>query len=1284
MKKLLSLVLTVFCLLVVFGCTKTEYSLKIEIIETVYEGESSNYTVTLLPDNKVIDDYEFKSENNDIFTAEKGKVIGVSEGSSTLTISCIDPGNKKEKITCSCAVKVEKKEVVKNYSLDVKYTSSINEKTTSELKVFEKETNTEIKDFEVFALNENIATYKDGLIYGLAQGEAEFKISCTFDGVKLNESIKITVLKVEEPLKYSLYFEYDKTINVGNTTYLKVFEKETNTEITVFNVESLNKEIATYENFLIYGLTPGVAEFKISCSFEGIVNLEATIQIEVKQTSPYTINIPRYVYENQVINVKVLKGGTEITDYEIIVDDEDYLFYDESSNTIEFYEECSTGLTLIVDGVSYKYTIDILKGFDLVIDFNNKMIAGQSEKITVYVNPGMIEITNYKLDFSNSEILSNKGNVITALKMGKSRLFVNTTYKECNLTAYVDVEVERKINYKLQSNLENYLFINEVKNLQVNLFPYNETLNDVVVTSSDENVIKVNGTELEALKLGEATITIKGTIRDTEYKQEIVVKVHNFTGIKLEIPEKLIVNEVASVKVIALPDNINITTKISSDSENLLCSSKNVYAKAKGEYVVTCIYLYNNERYSDTKNVLVEEVQRKVERLYVKGTNGLLEGTDMTLTTSTYPTNIDYKVKFISSDNNIITVNADGLVSAKGIGKAYITCILEGNETIKTIHNVYVLVSRETSIVEGTNGRGEYRARYYEEGVKNYYELMYGVKETTYYGYTSSITDMDVDGYGGLTSPSVKDQYYPQNVHLLEIPSTKNLQIVPWANLNGHIWTLTTVKGFIKTYEDLHPGKKVICAINGDFFDIKANGDLPYQTTGENVTNGEFYRTTNSHSAAGGTVGFTNNGTADSLIADGKAERTKNLILAIYDDNNNIVKELEIENINKEPGKNESSVYYGMYKDHVYMPLKVETDKTCFTVSKAELALPNNANDFYGLGTIDCEKVDELQVGSFTIVTDNEEVKSALSIGKKIRVQYEFTGKFKDVTGATGYNNLIYSDVNTIPDTYIGDRAPRTVIGKKADGTIVMMVVDGRQASDNMYGCDGTEVAAIMKAYGCVNAYNLDGGGSSTIVVRDETGLNVLNSPSDGRERTDGNCLLIVADDPNYVCEEVEVTDSKAVIKVSTDNSKLADKVPYLLIDGTYYEAINGLVTIENLVHNNTYNYKVYYKDGDNYVESLTVGSFKTKKSGFKFLGVTMTEDDDYFIFTSYCVDNDYSSNVLNMSVTLNDVSTYFKNGVAKLSKKIFGDYIDTIEFTYWHETLTNLETINVNEYFEL
>ena len=57
------------------------------------------------------------------------------------------------------------------------------------------------------------------------------------------------------------------------------------------------------------------------------------------------------------------------------------------------------------------------------------------------------------------------------------------------------------------------------------------------------------------------------------------------------------------------------------------------------------------------------------------------------------------------------------------------------------------------------------------------------------------------------------------------------------------------------------------------------------------------------------------------------------------------------------------------------------------------------------------------------------------------------------------------------------------------------MVVDGRTASSP--GCTTFELANYMISLGCVTAFNLDGGGSTTVWFE---GV-VRNNPSDGAER---------------------------------------------------------------------------------------------------------------------------------------------------------------------------------------
>jgi exopolysaccharide biosynthesis protein len=84
-----------------------------------------------------------------------------------------------------------------------------------------------------------------------------------------------------------------------------------------------------------------------------------------------------------------------------------------------------------------------------------------------------------------------------------------------------------------------------------------------------------------------------------------------------------------------------------------------------------------------------------------------------------------------------------------------------------------------------------------------------------------------------------------------------------------------------------------------------------------------------------------------------------------------------------------------------------------------------------------------------------------------------------------------------------GDQ-PRTAIAVLDDGSIAFVVVDGR--SDASAGMTLTELAEHLQSIGAVTAYNLDGGGSSTMVVDGE----VVNTPSNDGERATSDILYVV------------------------------------------------------------------------------------------------------------------------------------------------------------------------------
>ncbi|MEN0066556.1 MAG: phosphodiester glycosidase family protein [Myxococcota bacterium] len=64
------------------------------------------------------------------------------------------------------------------------------------------------------------------------------------------------------------------------------------------------------------------------------------------------------------------------------------------------------------------------------------------------------------------------------------------------------------------------------------------------------------------------------------------------------------------------------------------------------------------------------------------------------------------------------------------------------------------------------------------------------------------------------------------------------------------------------------------------------------------------------------------------------------------------------------------------------------------------------------------------------------------------------------------------------------ERHPRTAIGKKANGVVVLAVADGRQP-DVANGLTTPELADWLLTFGVTDAINLDGGGSTTLVIND-------------------------------------------------------------------------------------------------------------------------------------------------------------------------------------------------------
>lgn len=107
----------------------------------------------------------------------------------------------------------------------------------------------------------------------------------------------------------------------------------------------------------------------------------------------------------------------------------------------------------------------------------------------------------------------------------------------------------------------------------------------------------------------------------------------------------------------------------------------------------------------------------------------------------------------------------------------------------------------------------------------------------------------------------------------------------------------------------------------------------------------------------------------------------------------------------------------------------------------------------------------------------------------------------RDITAAR--DGMVHQDN---PGQFYGwthQRNPRTIAGIDGQGQLVLVTADGRQTGS--IGLSLSEAADLADRLGLVDAINLDGGGSTAMVVEGE----LANSPSGGSERAVGDALVI-------------------------------------------------------------------------------------------------------------------------------------------------------------------------------
>lgn len=413
-----------------------------------------------------------------------------------------------------------------------------------------------------------------------------------------------------------------------------------------------------------------------------------------------------------------------------------------------------------------------------------------------------------------------------------------------------------------------------------------------------------------------------------------------------------------------------------------------------------------------------------------------------------------------------------------------------------------------------------------------------------------------------------------------------DVSLVSWTYASKHDWSAQTVGRMAKSWEDNHPGEIVIAAVNGDFFNISSTGE-PLSC---HIQDGDVLQASNGNpkdkggNDYQGVLGFKeDNSYIEGVVPYG------DYVFDIRHGNDTYDTRLTEVTTNSLPGETGVGVYttyfnsFGRTDDLTGYKVYLCKYDLCRVSawSGHNIFVKGSVSEVVDLTSL---KPNDVKLNDFYVVTKDSTVIKEMENSTYVRCQKDVTGEWSDVTNACGYiykilddSNIVYDKI--IPTTNGENTHPRTSIGYKADGSVVLMVSDGR-GGDSTYrhGCSYKESAALLAKAGCVDAFNLDGGGSSELIVRDEYGdFKTINTPSDKSSRSDGNCLLLVMKDPGFACASKDSTrTSLTVTRNETLYSKNVSNIQ-LTINGVTQKMTGTSFVFEGLQDDTEYDIYVDY-----------------------------------------------------------------------------------------------------------
>ena len=340
------------------------------------------------------------------------------------------------------------------------------------------------------------------------------------------------------------------------------------------------------------------------------------------------------------------------------------------------------------------------------------------------------------------------------------------------------------------------------------------------------------------------------------------------------------------------------------------------------------------------------------------------------------------------------------------------------------------------------------------------------------------------------------------SIDILKIDLSSRDYVIKSVKANNLLGARQTTTDMAKAFSD--SGYNVLAALNADFFE--ADGEI----VNNMIYEGEFVKA----------VKFTDSPYNDYVNTQFAITYDNKLLIDQFVFSGSIIlPDGTMETISRINSKADSNsiILYNSYQG-ITTPSAAEG----WNVSETILVpFANSGDTLFFIAAGDFQSGGNMQIPENGFVLSGNAkysyyLKRNLSANDMVKVVLRLNLHYPDIRSLTGGWPLLVKDgenaISSNPDIegviprFSENRHPRTGVGFSKDSTNVYFItVDGRQPHSR--GMTLLEFADFMVEIGIYQGLNLDGGGSTAMIVNNK----LVNSPSDATgEREVGNCLLLL------------------------------------------------------------------------------------------------------------------------------------------------------------------------------